>query len=313
MSGQCRNHVSFVTVGEEYTDQRIDNFLFRELKGVPKSRIYKLIRVGEIRVNKKRVRPDTKLCVGDVLRIAPIRTANRETTSKNKYNQNNIKDISILHEDDGLIILNKNSGLATHGGSGISQGAIESIRQDRPNTKFLELVHRLDKDTSGCLMIAKKRSVLLALQAAIISKNITKTYELLVKERWPTRRERVCAPLLKNQLKSGQRVVVVDSRGKHSITNFKILRLFKHNTLLQASIVTGRTHQIRVHCQSVGQPIAGDLRYGEKKYNSQLRLAGLRRLFLHASSLSFNHPTSGEFFTVKAPLPGTLKKVLGRL
>jgi len=308
-----RNNVCFVTVDEEYIDQRVDNFLFRELKGVPKSRIYKLIRIGEIRVNKKRVRPDTKLLAGDLLRIAPIRTASRTLHSQSENKESNMIGTSILYEDDGLIVLNKKSGLATHGGSGISRGVIESIRQERPKAKFLELVHRLDKDTSGCLMIAKKRSVLLALQAAIISKNITKTYELLVKERWPTRRERVCAPLLKNQLKSGQRVVVVDSRGKHSITNFKILRLFKHNTLLQASIVTGRTHQIRVHCQSVGQPIAGDLRYGEKKYNSQLRLAGLRRLFLHASSLSFNHPTSGEFFTVKAPLPGTLKKVLGRL
>ena len=313
MSGQCRNHVSFVTVGEEYTDQRIDNFLFRELKGVPKSRIYKLIRVGEIRVNKKRVRPDTKLCVGDVLRIAPIRTANRETTSQNKYNQNNIKDISILHEDDGLIILNKNSGLATHGGSGISQGAIESIRQDRPNTKFLELVHRLDKDTSGCLMIAKKRSVLLALQEAMMTKRISKTYQLLVKDRWPMSRKSISAPLLKNQMKSGQRMVVVDSNGKHSITDFQILRLFKQNTFLQASIITGRTHQIRVHCQSVGQPIAGDLRYGDKQYNSQLKLVGLRRLFLHASSLSFNHPVNGEFFTVTAPLPEALKKVLARL
>ena len=313
MFEQCRNHVSFVTVDEDHIDQRIDNFLFRELKGVPKSRIYKLIRIGEIRVNKKRIRPNTKLLVGDIVRIAPIRTAYREAHPQNRDNRTNLTKLSILHEDDDFIVLDKKSGLATHGGSGISQGAIELIRQDRPKSKFLELVHRLDKDTSGCLMIAKKRSVLLALQKAMITKSISKTYELLVKERWPASRKRISAPLLKNQLKSGQRVVVVDPKGKHSVTDFQILRLFKTNTLLKASIVTGRTHQIRVHCQSVGQPIAGDQRYGDKEYNAQLRLLGLRRLFLHASSLSFNHPITGEFFTVKAPLPRTLQKVLNRL
>ena len=313
MFEQCRNHVSFVTVDEDHIDQRIDNFLFRELKGVPKSRIYKLIRIGEIRVNKKRIRPNTKLLVGDIVRIAPIRTAYREAHPQNRDNRTNLTKLSILHEDDDFIVLDKKSGLATHGGSGISQVAIELIRQDRPKSKFLELVHRLDKDTSGCLMIAKKRSVLLTLQRAMIAKNISKTYELLVKERWPTSRKRISAPVLKNQLKSGQRVVVVDPKGKHSVTDFQILRLFKTNTLLKASIVTGRTHQIRVHCQSAGQPIAGDQRYGDKEYNSQLRLLGLRRLFLHASSLSFNHPITGEFFTVKAPLPRTLQKVLDRL
>ena len=313
MFEQCRNHVSFVTVDEDHIDQRIDNFLFRELKGVPKSRIYKLIRIGEIRVNKKRIRPNTKLLVGDIVRIAPIRTAYREAHPQNRDNRTNLTKLSILHEDDDFIVLDKKSGLATHGGSGISQGVIELLRQDRPKSKFLELVHRLDKDTSGCLMIAKKRSVLLTLQRAMITKNISKTYELLVKERWPTSRKRISAPVLKNQLKSGQRVVVVDPKGKHSVTDFQILRLFKTNTLLKASIVTGRTHQIRVHCQSVGQPIAGDQRYGDKEYNAKLRLLGLRRLFLHASSLSFNHPITGEYFTVKAPLPRTLQKVLNRL
>lgn len=313
MFEQCRNHVSFVTVDEDHIDQRIDNFLFRELKGVPKSRIYKLIRIGEIRVNKRRIRPSTKLLAGDVVRIAPIRTANREAHPQNTDNRTNLTKLSILHEDDDLIVLNKKSGLATHGGSGISQGAIELIRQDRPKSKFLELAHRLDKDTSGCLMIAKKRSVLLALQKAMITKSISKTYELLVKERWPASRKRISAPLLKNQLKSGQRVVVVDPKGKHSVTDFQILRLFNSNTLLKAFIVTGRTHQIRVHCQSVRQPIAGDQRYGDKEYNAQLRLLGLRRLFLHASSLSFNHPITGKFLTVKAPLPRTLQKVLDRL
>ena len=313
MFEQCRNHVSFVTVDEDHIDQRIDNFLFRELKGVPKSRIYKLIRIGEIRVNKKRIRPNTKLLAGDIIRIAPIRTAHREAHAHNWDNRTHSIKLSILHEDDDLIVLDKKSGLATHGGSGISQGAIELLRQDRPKSKFLELVHRLDKDTSGCLMIAKKRSVLLALQRAMITNNISKTYELLVKERWPVSQKKISASLLKNQLKSGQRVVVVDPKGKHSVTNFQILRLFKTSTLLQALIVTGRTHQIRVHCQSAGQPIAGDQRYGDKEYNSQLRPLGLRRLFLHASSLSFNHPITGEFFTVKAPLPTTLQKVLDRL
>ena len=200
MFEQCRNHVSFVTVDEDHIDQRIDNFLFRELKGVPKSRIYKLIRIGEIRVNKKRIRPNTKLLVGDIVRIAPIRTAYREAHPQNRDNRTNLTKLSILHEDDDFIVLDKKSGLATHGGSGISQGAIELIRQDRPKSKFLELVHRLDKDTSGCLMIAKKRSVLLTLQRAMIAKNISKTYELLVKERWPTSRKRRSAPGLKNQM-----------------------------------------------------------------------------------------------------------------
>ena len=305
--------VSYTEVGSEHAGQRLDNFLIRHLKGVPKSRIYRLLRKGEVRVNKGRVKPDTRLKEGDIISIAPIRVAERgEPALPGKQLKRYLAE-NILFEDDGLLIINKPSGLAVHGGSGISLGAIEALRAERPNAKFLELVHRLDRDTSGCLMLAKKRAVLLELQQAMQRNHIEKRYQALVKGQWPKGKATINAPLKKNQLSSGERMVRVDAEGKASVTHFKIVQRFKEATLLDVRLETGRTHQIRVHCEFSGQPIAGDPKYGDVQFNESLRDSGLKRMFLHASHLRFRHPLSGDWVEVEAPLPKDLAPVLTKL
>lgn len=305
--------VTYTEVGAEYAGQRLDNFLIRHLKGVPKSRIYRLLRKGEVRVNKGRVKADTRLKEGDILRIAPIRVAERGSPAVPGQQLKRYLAENILFEDDGLLIINKPSGLAVHGGSGLSMGVIEALRAERPSAKFLELVHRLDRDTSGCLMLAKKRSVLLALQQAMQRNQVEKRYTALVKGQWPKGKTTINAPLKKNQLSGGERIVRVDAQGKASVTHFKILQRFKDASLMDVKLETGRTHQIRVHCQFSGQPIAGDPKYGDVHYNESLRDSGLRRLFLHASFLRFRHPLSDDWVEVQADLPGDLKSVLTKL
>ena len=305
--------VSFVEIGPEHEGQRLDNFLIRHLKGVPKSRIYRLLRKGEVRVNKGRVKADTRVKQGDIVRIAPIRVAERGAAPvPGKQLKRYLAD-NILFEDEGLLIINKPSGLAVHGGSGISLGAIEALRAERPEARFLELVHRLDRDTSGCLMLAKKRAVLLELQAAMQRNQVEKRYQALVKGQWPKGKSTINAPLKKNQLSSGERIVRVDAEGKPSVTHFKIAERYRDASLLQIKLETGRTHQIRVHCQFSGQPIAGDSKYGDEHFNESLRDAGLKRLFLHASNLRFRHPLSGDWVDVEAPLPKELATVLSNL
>jgi 23S rRNA pseudouridine955/2504/2580 synthase len=305
--------VSYLEIGPEQAGQRLDNFLIRHLKGVPKSRIYNLLRKGEVRINKGRVKPDTRIKEGDIVRVAPIRTAERGSSQLPGQQLKRYLAENILFEDEGLLIINKPSGLAVHGGSGISLGAIEALRAERPNARFMELVHRLDRETSGCLMLAKKRSVLLELQRAMQRNQVEKHYAALVKGQWPKGKSTINAPLLKNQLSSGERIVRVDAAGKASVTHFAIAQKFKQATLLKVKLETGRTHQIRVHCQFSNQPIAGDPKYGDGHFNESLRDAGLKRLFLHASNLRFRHPLSGDWVEVEAPLPADLTSVLNKL
>ena len=313
LSESTFNKVSFVEVGPEHDGQRLDNFLIRHLKGVPKSRIYNLLRKGEVRVNKGRVKPETRLKVADVVRIAPIRVAQPGATPQPGQQLKRYLVDNVLFEDDGLLIINKPNGLAVHGGSGISLGVIEALRALRPELRFLELVHRLDRETSGCLMLAKKRAVLLELQAAMQRNQIEKRYQALVKGQWPKGKSTINAPLRKNTLSGGERVVKVEASGKPSVTHFKITQRYKQATLLEIRLETGRTHQIRVHCQFSGQPIAGDSKYGDGQFNESLRDSGLKRLFLHASYLRFRHPLSGDWVDVEAQLPQELESVLEQL
>ncbi|WP_373088467.1 23S rRNA pseudouridine(955/2504/2580) synthase RluC [Zhongshania sp.] len=300
--------VRLVAVEADYVGQRIDNFLMRELKGVPKSRIYNLLRRGEVRVNKSRAKPDYKLQAGDVVRVPPVRVAVREESAVPLGLDAGLRS-AILYEDAGLLVINKPSGLAVHGGSGISLGLIEALRQMYPEQRHLELVHRLDRDTSGCVMVAKKRGVLKQLHELLKArKGVDKRYLALVGGKWPARKQQVNAPLQKNVLSSGERVVRVELEGKKSVTEYTLLRRVAGASLIEARPVTGRTHQIRVHCQYAGYPILGDDKYGDDEADANFRKLGLKRLFLHAHSLAFN--LDGKRISVVAPLPPELEKVL---
>ncbi|MFP1877960.1 23S rRNA pseudouridine(955/2504/2580) synthase RluC [Lonsdalea quercina] len=303
--------VQFLTVSDEEAGQRIDNFLRTKLKGVPKSMIYRILRKGEVRINKKRVKPEYKLLDGDLIRIPPVRTSEREEAqvSTGLAKVSALVDC-IIYEDDYLLVLNKPSGTAVHGGSGLSFGVIEGLRALRPEARFLELVHRLDRDTSGVLLVAKKRSTLRALHEQLRSKGMQKDYLALVRGQWQSHCKVVQAPLLKNILQSGERIVRVNSEGKPSETRFKVEERFEHATLVKASPVTGRTHQIRVHTLHAGHPIAFDDRYGDRDFDGQLAGTGLKRLFLHAQALKFEHPNTGETLRVEAPLDDELRRCL---
>lgn len=305
--------VQFVTIDPDLEGQRIDNYLRTFLKGVPKSLIYRILRKGEVRVNKKRVKPEYKLVANDELRIPPIRVSEPSDLPSTKLDKVSSLESHILFEDDWLIVLNKPSGTAVHGGSGLSFGVIEGLRALRPKQKFLELVHRLDRDTSGCLLIAKKRSALKNLHEQLRDKKVDKRYQALVSGEWPANRFKVKAPLLKNTLKSGERVVLIDEEGKPSETRYRILENYSGATLVEASPITGRTHQIRVHCLHAGHPIACDDRYGDRDFAERTKKLGLNRLFLHAHSLAFIHPNSEQRVSFKAPLEPKLVQVLKRL
>ena len=314
MSEKNDLQVTYVTINEDHLGQRIDNFLITHLKGVPKSAIYKLLRKGEVRVNKKRIKPVYKLQLDDVLRIAPIRVAEREEFVPSKLDKVTRLENDILFEDKYLIVINKPSGMAVHGGSGLSFGLIEALRALRPDARMLELVHRLDRDTSGCLVVAKKRSALRHLHEQLRSKNVQKYYHALVKGRWPAKLTKVTEGLKKNDLKSGERVVVADNiNGKESETRFKVIQNYENATLVRAFPVTGRTHQIRVHCQVKGHAIACDPKYGFEEFDSEMKEKGLKRLFLHAASIEFTHPLSEERIKIEAPLEPSLEKLLKRL
>jgi 23S rRNA pseudouridine955/2504/2580 synthase len=305
--------VTFHEVEAEYAGQRLDNFLIRLLKGVPKSRIYRLLRKGEVRVNKGRVKADTRLVAGDVVRVAPIRVSDSSSQGMPGHQMRARLKESIIFEDDGLIVIDKPSGMAVHGGSGVSFGVIEGLRADRPEAKFLELVHRLDRDTSGCLMLAKSRSALINLQKQIQHNHIKKSYQALVKGKWPKGKTTINAPLKKNTLASGERMVRVDVEGKASVTHFSVAKWYKQASLLDIRLETGRTHQIRVHCQFSDQAIAGDPKYGDQEFNLHTRDLGLKRLFLHASCLEFKHPISSEWMKIESPLPSDLQTILDKL
>ncbi|GAB1054481.1 MAG: 23S rRNA pseudouridine(955/2504/2580) synthase RluC [Shewanella algae] len=307
--------VRLVTIDEDNVGQRIDNFLLSKLKGVPKSMIYRIVRKGEVRVNKKRIKPEYKLAEGDQVRIPPVRVSEenyRTAPSANLERVSRLED-RILFEDKHILVLNKPAGIAVHGGSGVDYGVIEALRSLRPQQKFLELVHRLDKDTSGVLLVAKKRSALKHLHDQLRHKQMQKDYQALVRGEWQKHDKVVKAPLLKLTLKSGERIVRVNTEGKASETRFKILQRYDGATLVQASPVTGRTHQIRVHCQYAGHPIACDEKYSEQKFDDSMRALGLNRLFLHAAQLKFTHPDTETEMTVQAPLGPELLELLDKL
>ncbi len=275
------------TITADRAGQRIDNYLISKLKGVPRSRIYRAIRSGEVRVNKKRIKPDYRLIEADQVRIPPLfmaEPANKVTRPGPRLASE--LEARILLEDDELLVINKPAGMPVHGGTQVSAGLIEMLRMMRPRAHFLELVHRLDRATSGCLMIAKKRSMLVKLHHLLTHKRVKKQYLALVKGHLSPGKRRVNAPLKKNTLQSGERLVVVDQEGKSAITDFRPIKTFHSTTLVEAIPITGRTHQIRVHAASIGHPIAGDEKYGDKAFNQIMRKLGLKRLFLHSAGIS---------------------------
>lgn len=306
--------VRIVPVDAERAGQRIDNFLLASLKGVPKSRIYRMLRKGEVRVNKGRVKAYYRLQTGDAVRIPPLRLA--EPTPVGQPSARALESIEqgILFEDQGLLVLNKPSGMAVHGGSGLSYGVIEALRGLRPQAPYLELVHRLDRDTSGCLIIAKRRSVLRELHRLLRGGDLDKRYLALVKGCWHGGERRVDAPLLKNTLRSGERIVTVDAEGKPSVSLFRPRTVYAQASLMEVCLLTGRTHQIRVHAASEGFPIAGDEKYGEAAFDCELKeQTGLRRLFLHAHSVAFELPGVERPYRISAPLDKKLETVLMQL
>lgn len=307
------NQVRFVEVGEEYAGQRLDNFLQRELKSVPKTRLYRALRKGEVRVNKGRVKADYRVQCGDVVRIPPLRVAEpREGLKQVPQRWARLLDKGLLYEDRGLWVLNKPSGLAVHGGSGLNFGLIECLRLLRPDERYLELVHRLDRDTSGCIMIARRGAVLKDLHRQLREDRISKTYLALVQGQWSAKRNHVDAPLNKNTLKSGERLVRVGQGGKPARTDFRVIERYADCSLVEARPITGRTHQIRVHAQHAGHPLLGDDKYGDKEANQWARQLGLKRLFLHASRLGFTD-LDGKRQEVNASLEASLKKFLEKL
>lgn len=312
MEKSDRPAVQWLDISAEQAGQRIDNFLLRVLKGVPKSRVYRLLRKGEVRVNKGRIGPDYRLVSGDQVRIAPVRMAPPGTATPPGGARQRLA-AAIVYEDERLLVLNKPTGMAVHGGSGLDYGVIEGLRALRPQAPFLELVHRLDRDTSGCLMVAKKRSELRTLHELLRSGGVHKRYLLLAMGDWRHGPSEVDAPLKKNQLSGGERIVRVDSQGKPAVTRFRCLETYPGASLVEADLKTGRTHQIRVHAAHAGHPLAGDGKYGDPEFNQRLRDAGLKRLFLHAHYLSFRDPETDRSIEVSVPLGEDLRAVIQKL
>lgn len=307
-------NVQFFTISEDEAGQRLDNFLLAKLKGVPKSLIYRIVRKGEVRVNKGRAKPEYKLQAEDMVRVPPVRVAEKnEPPVSTKLNKVAELEAQILYEDEVMLVLNKPSGIAVHGGSGLSFGVIEALRALRPDARFLELVHRIDRDTSGILLVAKKRSALRSLHEQLREKIVQKTYLALVRGQWQAHCKVIKAPLNKNELASGERIVRVSEEGKPSETRFAIEERYAQATLIKASPITGRTHQIRVHTQHAGHPIALDDKYGDKEFDQKMQQCGLNRLFLHAYEIRFEHPKTGEQMHITAPLDKALKAVLATL
>jgi len=301
--------VKWLTVDEESAGQRLDNFLIRHLKGVPKTHVYRIIRSGEVRVNKGRAAADTRIETGDVVRLPPVRISDKVAEKAARPAPG--REFPLLLEDDALMAIDKPSGVAVHGGSGVSFGVIEQLRQARPQAKLLELVHRLDRETSGILLVAKKRSALKHLQDQFRERETGKTYLALVQGMWPEKLKVIDSPLLKFLLPDGERRVKVttpdDPDGMRSITLVKVAERLNGCTLLEVTIKTGRTHQIRVHLASQGHPIAGDDKYGDFEWNKALNKQGLKRMFLHAWRLQFTHPATDKRIELKSALPPELQ------
>ncbi len=312
MTTTVPNKVHFLAIDENASGQRVDNFLIRYLHHVPKTHIYKIIRKGEVRVDKKRVKPEYKLKLGDQLRIPPVKV--QETTTLNP-NESLLEmlETTIIYEDDNVLVMNKPTGLAVHGGSGILYGLIEAVRKMRPKQTFLELVHRLDKATSGCILIAKNRISLTTLHEQLRNNKTEKHYTALVCGAWKGGERKVNQPLKKNTLKSGERIVTIDPDGKASTSFFRPLKKYAQYTLVDVKIITGRTHQIRVHGQYIDHCIAGDGKYGNFAANQRLKNLGLNRLFLHSQQISVMLPNKDHASTFSAPLPKDLQALVQQL
>lgn len=302
--------VQILEINADNDGQRIDNFLMSKLKGLPKSHIYKILRSGEVRVNKGRIKPNHRLVSGDMVRIPPVRVSeSKHPDIPDRF----IEELneSILFENDDLVIINKPSGLAVHAGSNVAFGVIDILRADRFENKFIELVHRLDRQTSGCLVLAKSRIALTQLNALFNSNHdITKQYLTLTKGNWPEAEHRIDAPLSKNEIKGGERMVTVNPEGKTAVSLFRPIEQFDDCSLVEVTLLTGRTHQIRVHAASENHPVAGDDKYGNKEFNKNMKKAGLSRMYLHARYLAFN--LNGPI-QVTAPLEDTLKDIIETL
>jgi 23S rRNA pseudouridine955/2504/2580 synthase len=309
MKGLRNAAASLVVVGERHSAQRVDNFLLRTLKGVPRSHVYRLLRGGEVRVNSRRVDATYRLQPGDRVRIPPVR---REAVARPRPAPR-ATGFPIVFEDDALLVIDKPAGVAVHGGSGVSFGVIEALRAERPQARFLELVHRIDRETSGLLVLAKRRKALLALHAALREGRVTKRYLVLVKGRWREPARDVLLPLRKYLTPTGERRVSVTEGGQASRTRFGLRERHGEFSLLEATLETGRTHQIRVQLAHLGFPVAGDDKYGDFELNRRLAKRGLKRMFLHAGALAFDHPLTGGRIELAAPLPADLARFVADL
>jgi 23S rRNA pseudouridine955/2504/2580 synthase len=304
-------------MGSEDAGQRLDKVLARLLPGVPHTRLFRLLRKGEVRLNGKRVSGEVRVAEGDVVRVPPVRMEAPVVVNAPSRAASRLGDElsrAIIHEDERLLVVNKPSGIAVHGGSGISNGVIEALRAARPD-ETLELVHRLDRDTSGCLLVARKMSMLRSLHAMLREEDaFDKRYLVLVRGKWELGKKRIDAPLRTDTRVGGERTVKVDASGKEAASDFRVVQFFGSlATLLEVQLITGRTHQIRVHAAYAGHPVAGDEKYGDPDYNRQLREFGLNRLFLHAHSISFEDPAGKGLVSVSAPLPPELHAVVDAL
>ena len=304
--------VTYRTADENDDGQRLDNYLARILKGVPRSMLYRILRRGEVRVNKGRVTPSYKLKKGDTIRIPPVKVTEGPVTipSSNLHLVQDLKN-RILFENDDLLVVNKPAGLAAHGGSGIEFGLIEALRALMPEQRFLELAHRLDKETSGCLIVAKRRSALRHLHEQFRQRIVKKRYITLVPGKWDRRVQLVDAPLIRNELRSGERMVEVNfKKGAPSSTGFDVIEFLDGATLMAAMPHTGRTHQIRVHCAYVKHPVGGDDKYGDKEFNERLKSLGLKRMFLHAAKVTFLNPKDNSVLKIEGPMPEEFEQAL---
>jgi 23S rRNA pseudouridine955/2504/2580 synthase len=312
MKELSKESVTFLEVGEDGAGQRIDNFLMKRLKGVPKSHVYRILRSGEVRVNKGRVGADRRLVAGDRVRVPPVRVADRAMQAPVPG-----REFAAVFEDEALIVIDKPAGVAVHGGSGVDFGVIEQLRRARPQAKFLELAHRLDRETSGLLIVGKKRAALTRLHDLFRDGGIDKRYLALVKGRWRDKLRNVKLPLLKYLTADGERRVRVSTEGKEAHSIVRLQGRWKmplgEFSLVEVELRTGRTHQIRVHLAHLGFPILGDEKYGDFALNRDLQKSGLRRMFLHAASMRLPHPQTGERLELLAPLPAELEGFLKKL
>jgi len=301
MNDLSKARAKWLEVGEESEAQRIDNFLLRQLKGVPKSHVYRVLRSGQVRVNSGRVKPDYRLQIGDRVRLPPIRVSEKKPSVPRAV------EFPIVYEDPAILVVDKPSGVAVHGGSGVSFGVIESLRAARPQAKFLELAHRLDRDTSGLLILCKKRSALVELHRMLREGEVEKLYVAVVKGSLTQKAVELRQSLHKYVTASGERRVSVNEEGRAAVTRVKSLKSNGDFSFVEVELLTGRTHQIRVHLAHAGHPVLGDDKYGDFALNRDLAKQGVKRLFLHAARLAFKHPLSGENVTLESPLPGDMR------